>query len=193
MYKINAKKLKGINMLDLLWKRRSIREYTNKIVESEKLEKLIQAALLSPTSRNKRPWEFVVVDRPETLSKLSSAKEHGSAFLSGASVAIVILANTRISDVWVEDCSIAAIDIQLTAESIGLGSCWIQIRERSHNSRVTAGEYVKTILNIPEYFAVEAIIAVGYPKQQRPPYESSDFKYEKVHINSFGNKYRSES
>ncbi len=68
-------------MIDILIKRRSIRKYKQQEVEEEKVQKLINAALLSPTSKNKYSWEFVVVRDKETLEKLSKAREMGTQIL----------------------------------------------------------------------------------------------------------------
>ena len=76
------------------------------------------------------------------LGKLAKSKQHGSEFLKNAPLAIVICADSTKSDVWVEDCSIAAIIIQLTALSLGLGSCWAQIRDRQHDYEITAEGYI---------------------------------------------------
>ncbi|SET42452.1 Nitroreductase [Natronincola peptidivorans] len=172
-------------MLDMLKKRRSIRKFQQKQVEKDKIDLLVKAALLSPSSRGIRPWEFIVVEDGQLIQQLAKAKEHGSGFLKEAPMAIVVLGLEAKSDVWIEDTSIASVVIHLMAESIGLGSCWIQIRQRGHNSEVTAEEYVKKLLDIPEKVRVEAIIAVGYPDEAKPPYQEADLLYDKVHINKY--------
>ena len=173
-------------MLDVIFKRRSIRKYQDKPIESGKIKELIKALLLSPSSRDKKPWEFIVVDDRELLKKLATSKTGSATFLSGAALGIVIIADSQKSDVWVEDSSIASIILQLMGESIGLGSCWIQIRERWHDSGQRAGDYIKTLLNIPEPYQVESIIAMGYPAENKPPHNESQLPYDKVHFNTFG-------
>jgi len=111
-------------MIELLRKRRSIRKFLPEKVTPEHIDIIIEAALRAPSSRGINPWEFILVDDPEKLSKLATSKQHGSEFLENAPLAIVVCADSTKSDVWVEDCSIAAIIIQLTAWSLGLGSCW---------------------------------------------------------------------
>lgn len=173
-------------MLDILRKRRSIRKYKNKEIEPEKVEQLIKAVLLSPSSRSLRPWEFIFVEDKEILERLSRSKEHGSSFLKNAALGVVIIADPEKCDVWVEDSSIASIILQLTAETLNLGSCWIQIRKRWHDSSITAEDYVKEFLKIPAKYRVESIIAIGYPDEEKPPYDYAGLKYEKVYQNSFG-------
>ncbi len=173
-------------MLDILFKRRSIRKYQGKPIESEKIKELVTALLLSPSSRNIKPWEFIVVDDKELLEQLATSKSSSAAFLKQAALGIVIIADAAKSDVWVEDCSIASIILQLTAESIGLASCWIQIRQRWHDSSQTAGDYIKNILNIPEPYQVESIIAIGYPGENKAPHNEAELPYDKVYFNAFG-------
>jgi len=172
-------------MIELLRKRRSIRSYTDEPVAQEALNTLVEALLRAPTSRNNTPWEFVVVDDRELLQKLSSAKEHGSSFLKGSPLGIVICADGGKSDVWVEDCSIAAILVQMTAESLGLGSCWIQIRLRSHDADTTSESYIKGVLGLPEQLHVLAIVSIGHPRELRPPLPADQLQYAKVKHNGY--------
>ncbi len=174
----------------LIQKRRSIRKFLKKPVEDEKVDALIEAALRSPSSRGLNPWEFIVVTEHDLLEKLSRAKMHGSAFLKDAPLGIVVCGNPDRSDVWVEDCSIASTFIFLASESIGLGSCWIQIRERMHNDTVTSERYVSDILNLPSGLKVESIIAAGYPDETKPPHKKEELQYEKVCLNQYGKLYK---
>ncbi|AKL95855.1 nitroreductase [Clostridium aceticum] len=172
-------------MLDLLKKRRSIRKFKKTKVEKEKIDALVKAALLSPSSRSIRPWEFIVVTEEMLIGDLSKSKEHGSSFLKDAPLAIVVLGDESKSDVWVEDTSIASVLIQMMAESMDLGSCWIQIRGRKHNAETTAEAYIKKVLDIPEEIKIESIIAIGYPDEEKPSYVEEDLPYEKVFFNIY--------
>ncbi|MBZ4676398.1 MAG: NAD(P)H-dependent dehydrogenase/reductase [Anaerophaga sp.] len=172
-------------MLDIIQKRRSCRTFEPKKVERDKIDQLLRAALWSPTSKNNRPWEFVVVENPETLERLSKCKSHSAAFLSGAPLAIVVLGDPAKSDVWIEDCSIASILMQITAESIGLGSTWIQIRLRTDDEGNLASENVKKIINAPGSLEVLNIIAFGYKAKERAPYSEDVLLWEKVHYEKF--------
>ncbi|MEA1948949.1 MAG: nitroreductase family protein [Thermodesulfobacteriota bacterium] len=173
--------------LSIIEKRRSIRKYTGKPVEAEKIDALIEAALRSPSSRGFNPWEFVVVTDKGLLEKLSKAKPHGASFLKNAPLGIVVCADSEKCDVWVEDASIASIFIHLAAGSIGLGSCWIQIRKRMHDQTTTAQAYIRSILNIPKNLNVESIVAIGYPAEKKPPNRKEDLQYKKVHYGLYGN------
>lgn len=174
--------------IDLLRKRRSIRQYADSSVEKEKIDIILEAALRSPSSRSLNPWEFIVVTEKETLERLSRAKRHGSAFLKNAPLGIVVSADPDKCDVWIEDCSIASIIIQLTAHDLGLGSCWIQIRQRMHDDKETAEQFVREVLDIPETMVVESIIAIGYPAEKKTPHPKSSLQYEKIHSERYGKR-----
>lgn len=175
-------------MLELLKKRRSIRKYEDKAIEEDKVCKIMQAALLSPSSRGKNPWEFIVVRNKEKLIELSRSRQTGSAFIKDAAMAVVVLADETITDVWVEDASIASILIQLEAHSLGLGTCWIQIRNRMHDEKTSAVDYIKKILIIPEKFQVEAIISIGYPAEFKKQRSEDELIHDKVHYDFYGRR-----
>lgn len=172
-------------MLNLLMKRRSIRKYKNMEISKDKVDTLIKAALLAPSAKGTRPWELIVVEDKETLEKLGKAKQHASGFISEAPLAIVVAADSTKTDVWVEDTSIASTIIQLEAEHLGLGSCWVQIRNRMHDEDSSAEKYVKEVLGIPENYTVESIISIGYKDEEKIPYTEESLKYEKIHREKF--------
>ena len=175
-------------MISLLQARRSIRRFQDRKVEPEKIDKLMEAALRAPSSMGHNPWEFIVVTDKVVLESLSRAREHGSAFIKNAPLGIVICADPAKSTVWIEDASIASIILHLTAASLGLGSCWIQIRERMHDSTKTAGAYLADVLNLPENLKVLSMVGIGYPAEEKPGHGKETLSYEKVHRNRYGEK-----
>lgn len=175
--------------LTMLRSRRSIRRFKNWEVEKEKIDMLAEAVLRSPSSRGLNPWEFIVVKDKELLDKLSHSKEHGSLFLNEAPLAFVVIADPDRCDVWVEDCSVASIIIHLTAHSLGLGSCWVQIRERMFNQEETAEDYIKETLDIPAKYKVEAIIGIGYPDEEKPGHSIESLPFDKLHSEFFGRTF----
>ncbi len=173
------------SFFDLLKSRRSIRKYKATAVESDKIQKITTAALMSPSSKRSNPWEFIVVQDKETLIKLSQSRQHGSHFLADAPLGIVVTADTNKSDVWMEDASIAAIIMQLQVLELGLGSCWIQLYGRKKEDDIFSETYVRNLLSIPEHFAVLCILSIGYPDEERKPYDESKLETEKIHIELF--------
>lgn len=173
-------------LYDLLKTRRSIRKYLDKAVDKEMLDKILKSGLLAPSSRSRRPWSFIVVTEKNSLEKLAECRGQSSRFLAGAPVGIVVIADPEVSDVWIEDTSIASVLMQLAAHDLGLGSCWIQIRERMHSQEIKAEDYVKEVLGIPENYHVESILALGYPDELKPPYEEDGLCLDKIYYHQFG-------
>ena len=88
---------------------------------------------------------------------------------------IAIMGKEEISDTWVEDCSIASTFIQLEACNQGLGSCWVQIKNRLTEEGKNAEEAVKEILEVSNNNRVLCIIALGYPNEEKPAYKEEDY------------------
>lgn len=172
-------------MIEVIKKRRSIRRYKQRPIDPDKVEILKEALLRAPSSRGINPWEFIFIDDRETLKSLSKAKEHGSDFLAGAALGIVVCGDSQKSDVWIEDCAIASIIAQLVAVDLGLGSCWIQIRKRMHNDQLSAENYIRGLLDIPDELQVESIISIGYPAEEKKPIGRDKLQFGKIRHNTY--------
>lgn len=172
------------NLLKLLMKRRSIRKFKEEKPSKELVDMVLKAGLLAPSSKNKKPVEFILVEDKNILLKLKESKTKGIVALETAPFIIVVIGDSEKSDVWVEDTSIAASYMQLEAEELGLGTVWIQIRKR-FNEMNDSEAYVKKALNIPHNYGVLCIIAVGYKNETVQPYETDDIDFSKVHFNLY--------
>lgn len=170
---------------DLIKNRRSIRKFQKKEVEKTKIDTILKAALMSPSSRARRPWEFIAVTDRDLLVQLSQCREHSSEFLKDAPFGIVIIADSSVCDVWIEDTSIAATIIQLSAQSLELSSCWIQVRDRFYSESKKAEDYIKDIFGIPEKYSVECIIAIGYPGEEKLPHDEDKLLFDKLHFDKY--------
>ena len=176
------------NFQQLQIKRRSIRKYRSEQLSSDSVRMILEAALLSPTSKNLHSWEFIVVEEDETLRKLSECKPHSAAFVADAALAIVVAGNPLITDAWVEDASIAAINMQMQAEELGIGSCWVQVRNRLYSENISSGEYINDLLDIPMPIEVLSIITFGEKESVRTPADKNNLLWEKVHLAKFATK-----
>lgn len=172
-------------MLDLLIKRRSIRKFKEEPVSPEVIDKIITGALTSPSSKNRKPWDIIVVNERELLDKLGETRSHASKPISNGQLAMVVVGNEENSEIWIEDASIIATVIQLTAESLGLGSCWIQARTRINDDNENVENLIKNILNIPEKYSVLCTIALGYPDEEKSPHDLEKLDLNKIHYNKF--------
>ena len=173
------------NFSELVRLRRSMRKFTDEPLTSEQVETLMRAALMSPSSKGKHAWHFVIVEDQSMLERLSHCKAQGADFLAGAPLAIVVLGDPQESDVWVEDASVASTVLLYAAEDLGLGACWIQVRERYMEDGTPADSVVRALLDIPEPLRVLSIVAVGHKGMERKPFNEDRLLWEKVHIGQF--------
>ena len=170
---------------ELIKTRRSMRKFTEEELTQEQVVTLMKAALMAPTSKRSNAWQFIVVDDKETLKKLSFCKEKASQFIADAALAVVVTADPLASD---EDASIASIYLQLQAEDMGLGSCWVQLRERFTASGMSSNEYVHEVLDMPLQLQALSIIAIGHKGMERKPFNEDNLQWEKIHLNKYGGK-----
>ena len=177
-------------MIELIRNRRSVRKFTEQSIEIQKIELLEEAILRSPASKNSNAWQFVFVTQADLIKQLADSKPQGSKFLESANLAVVIAADATQTGAWVEDCSIASIILQLEAHSLGLGSCWVQIRNRAHNENVSAEDYVKNTLEMPDNLRILSVVGIGYPAQERKGKADEELQREKIHRNIFGENKR---
>lgn len=171
-----------IDFHQLLINRHSIRRYKDEALDAEVVKQIIEAGLLAPSSKSSRPWQFVIVEDKDVLSLLSKCKSAGALPLAGAAMAIVICGDPAKSDVFVEDCSVAATFMQLQAAALGVGSCWIQIRDRYDSNEEPAQNLIKETLNIPDYLQVVQVVTLGISDENRRPVDPSKLLWEKVHL-----------
>ena len=129
--------------------------------------------------------DHIIVDEKDTIEKLADAKDMGSQFMKGAPLAIVVIGDPQQNDCWVEDGSIAAIYMQLQAEELGLGTCWVQMRGRGLSDGTSAGNIIRGILGMPDNYDVLCVLAVGHKADERKPQNEERLKWENVHINKF--------
>jgi nitroreductase family protein len=176
------------NFSELIENRRSMRKFTSDELTQEEVVALLKAGLMSPSSKRTNCWQFIAVDDKEVLKKLSLCKEQSASFIADAALAIVVVADPLASDVWIEDASIASIIIQLQAEDLGLGSCWVQVRERFTAEGIPSDEYVRNLLDVPLQLQVLSVIAVGHKGMERKPFNEEHLQWEKIHINKYGGK-----
>lgn len=174
-----------MELLDIMYQRKSLRKYSGEEVPKEKLDMILKAGLLSPSGRRAKPWEFIVVRDKEMLQKLVDTRTGAANMLSGADCAIVVVADGEKTDVWTEDCSIAMAHMHLMASHIGVGSCWIQGRLRETANGMSSEDYVCELLGIPSRYKLEAILSLGMPEEIPAGYTEEDLLTEKVHYERF--------
>lgn len=141
--------------MEEIFRRRSVRKYTDKIISDENIRLIIKAGMNAPSAHNMRPTYYVVVNDKNKLKELSIINKYGK-MLENASHAIVVCAKET-SKFWFEDASAATQNILLQATSIGIGSCWIGLYPTDTEKKV------KECLNIPTDIRAFSIVSLGYP------------------------------
>lgn len=174
-----------MDLLEVMQKRRSVRAYTDQPIPVDALEKVIQAGLLSASSRSIRPWELLVVREKKILDAMSRCRTGSATMLKQANCAIVVLADEKKSDVWVEDCSIVMANMHLMADSLGIGSCWIQGRLREAPDGRSTEDYLRSLLHFPSHMSLEAVLSMGMPAEHPEPHTIESLPDEKVHWDIF--------
>lgn len=165
--------------------RRSHRKFTAQEVDGDDVRLILRAALMAPTSKGQRGWQFVVVDDRMDLEKLADAKDMGGAFLKDAALAVVVLGDPMQNDCWVEDGAIAAYSMLLQAEELGLGACWVQMRGRGLSDGTAADTVIRGILDVPENLNCLCVVAIGHKADERWAQNEDRLKWENVHLNRF--------
>ena len=171
-----------MEILDVMRARRSVRRYTEEPLTDEQLRQIVSAALLAPSGHSKYPCEFIIVKSRELLDKMSRCRKNVAKMLMGAAAAIVVVADVDKSDTFVEDSCVAMMSMELAATSIGVGNCWIQIRNRDAEDDSSSEDYLRGLLDFPKNFACQAILSLGYPAKEPRARELDQLNFDKVHF-----------
>lgn len=156
-----------MEILDHIFKRRSIRKYTDKQVDGDTLVLLMQAAMAAPTTANNQPWEFIAINDKEVMDKLRKELFFGQY---NATAAIVVCGNMNFAfsppsqEYWVQDCSAAIQNILLAASGMDLGSVWIGLYPLPSKIKP-----VRKVLDIPDYVIPLGVVYLGYPDEVKEP------------------------
>lgn len=158
---------------EIILRRRSTRKFLATTVEREKLQRILDAALVAPTSRNTRSTRFFVVQDKATLERMSQMRDYGSAFMKDAAAAIVVAGDRQTTDLWIDNCAIAATTIQLAVVDEGMASCWVHVNDRpclkDEPEGAKADDYLRSLLGIPAHYGILCAVALGYSDYEPKP------------------------
>jgi len=152
--------------------RRSIRAYKPEPVSQDKIDALLEAAMLAPSANNSRPWEFVVVTSRDKLDALVAVHPYAQ-MLRQAPAAIIVCALPEASAFVAQDCGAATENLLLQAADLGLGTCWCGVFPRE-----------ELMAKVQKALGIKAvpfnIIALGVPNEAPPirgKYDKSKVTY----------------
>lgn len=174
-----TKESNGSNQtLETIFNRKSVRKYTERPVEKEKLETLVRAGMAAPSSRDRRPWEFVIVTDRDLLDKMGDGLPL-ARMLKETKQAIIVCGDTvKSENAWQLDCSAAAQNILLAAESMGLGAVWTAAYPYPERMKI-----IQDALQLPEHILPLTVIPLGYPTGIEKPKDKYNKK--QIHYNGW--------
>lgn len=162
--------------MDALFKRRSVRQYTDKDVDEASLKRILAAGMTAPSAGDEQPWHFIVVRDKETLKALGGCGPYAKP-AAAAPLAIVVcgeLALERYKGYWVQDCSAAVENMLIEATALGLGTVWLGVHPVEDRVR-----YIRELFGLEKGIMPFAVIPVGYPFQE--PKEIDRYREQRVH------------
>jgi len=174
-------------MTDIFKKRRAVRNYSEKPIKHEQIKEILSAAMYAPSGYDKHPLSFFLVQNNQMKYKLAKTNQW-SSYADRTSILIVVCADPKQSDVWLEDASIAAGYMWLKCAQMGIGACWIHIRDSKRLNGENGESYVKNLLKIPDHLRVVCFLAIGYPAVNFPEHNENEYSEKKIHYNNWGGK-----
>jgi len=151
--------------LESIFNRRSIRRYSSRKVEKEKIIKIIEAGMFAPSAHNRQPWHFVPTNDRGTMLEIAD-KHPYAKMLKTADWAILVCGDLNLessSGYLAVDCAAATENMMLAAYSLGLGTVWIAVYPREERIRM-----MREIFKLPANIEPISLIAVGYPDEKKP-------------------------
>jgi len=162
--------------METIFKRVSIRKYKDMPVEQEKIERMLRAAMAAPSACNQQPWEFYVVTDKETIKTLAACSPYSACAAEAPVVFVPCYRKECIVPEYAQiDLSAAVENLLLEATELGLGAVWMGVAPRKERM-----EDVRKVISIPDELEAFALVACGYPGEDRPQqdrYEESRVHY----------------
>lgn len=172
--------------METIFKRRSVRKYTETPVTDGQVKQIIRAGMAAPSAKNSREWVFIVLRDPEIYKAFSEV--HVNAFaMKTAQAAILVCADlSKEQDPgqgwWIQDCSAAMENMLLEATDLGLGSLWLGVHPKP--DRIAC---LKEVCKLPENIEPLGIVSLGEPTKERPA--NDRYIEDQVFLNTYGNSW----
>jgi nitroreductase len=149
-----------MDALDAISSRCSVREFGDKPIPKDIIEKIVGCGAAAPTARNESPWEFIAVTDTRALKRIADITEYGKFIARSACTVVVCSKDTKY---YLEDCCAATENILVAAASLGIGSCWVAGDKKPYCQEIL------DIVKAPSGHKLVSLIALGYPlKKQKP-------------------------
>ena len=146
--------------LEAIKARRSVREYENKPIPKDLIEKIVDCGRVAPTARGEEPWEFIVITDKKVLKEIADITDYGKFLKNSAYTIIVCCKDTKY---YLEDGCAATENIMIGAASFGIGSCWVAGDKKSYSEKILK------CVKVPAGYKLVSIIPLGYPAKRESP------------------------
>ncbi|MBS3806770.1 MAG: nitroreductase family protein [Bacteroidales bacterium] len=167
-----------MELYDGLITRRSIRAFKPDPIDREQVDEIIRAGMYAPSAVNCQPWHFIVIDDRSLMDRIMQIHPY-AGMLAEAQYAVLICGDQNLEHgpgYWVVDCGAATQNMLLAAHAKGVGSVWLGLHPREKRK-----EGIRELFELPGHIQPFALIALGYPNEQKPVPER--FKKERIHYN----------
>jgi len=151
-----------MDALEMIFTRRSVRQYTAKQVSKDLIHELLKAAMSAPSAGNERPWHYIVLTDQAILEEIPKFHPY-AAMLKQVSAAILVCGDLlleRHAGYWVLDCAASTQNILLAAHAKGLGGVWCGVYPTA--DRV---QNIRRLLKLPEHIVPFSLIPIGFPAE----------------------------
>lgn len=167
--------------METIFNRRSVRSFKDTLIEDEKVDKLLRAAMQAPSATNQQPWEFIVINDNNIINELVNFSLYATP-LKTATLAIVVLGkdDVRAPKFIDQDLGACTQNLLLEAAHLGLGAVWMGISRGDEREA-----FVTNLLNIPHNIKPFAVIALGYPKDDNANHFVDRFDASRIHYNNY--------
>jgi nitroreductase len=149
--------------LQLVFSRRSIRQYTNQPVSEADITSLLEAGMAAPSAMNKRPWHLVAVTDKQVIQEIAQSPPYGRT-LPAAALVIVVCGDPAISDWWLQDCTLATQNILVAAAGLGLGGVFLGCHDKPEREGP-----IRQALGIPDAIGMASVLCIGHPAEEKGP------------------------
>ena len=161
-----------MEFFELVERRHSVRSFTGEPVEQAAITRILKAALSAPSAKNTRSSSFMVVEEPELIGRIARMRDYGSAFVEKAPLVILVMGDQLRSDLWEVNAAISATYVQLAAQALELGSCWVHVAGRPQRREEPGGpaaeDYLRSFLPVPEGRRILCAVAIGHTAEPAP-------------------------
>jgi len=149
--------------LQIIYARRSIRQYTDQPVSEADLTSLLEAGMAAPSAMNRRPWHLIAVTDQQVIRTIAQSPPY-SGTLAGAPLVIVVCGDPAVSSWWLQDCTLAAQNILVAAAGLGLGGVFLGCHDKPEREGP-----VREALGIPDEIGMASILCIGHPAEHKEP------------------------